>query len=358
MDIKVKWFYRLGFLLLLFIVLFVFIKISPIWQPVLQAILKVAYPFIVAAFIAYLLHPFIEKLHEYGLQWWLSVTIVFLLFFGGIGYGIYKGIPLFVQQLIDLSENLPQFINQFDRWVETIESKTKSWPLSVHNQINDSVHLIYAEFEKILERIKNFLLWLVESIFLILLIPFIAFYMVKDIDYLMDVFWSLVPKKWREQTKIFIKNVDVSLGSYIRGQLIISGLVGLVSSLLFWLINLKYPLLLGSVLGITNVIPYFGPIIGAIPSIFVAATMSTKMIIFVVLIVFTLQFLEGNLLSPLIMGKSLQMHPIMIMFSILIGGEVGGVIGLIIAVPTVAIIKTAIKQAYEQFQKRKNLERE
>lgn len=356
MDIKIKWFYRLGFLLLLFIVLFVFIKLSPIWQPILRAILAVAFPFIVAAFIAYLLHPLIEKLHENGLQWWLSVFIIFILFFGGIGYGIYKGIPIFVQQLLDLSENLPQIITEFEDWVDSIEKKSKSWPLGVHKQINDSLHTLYGEFDKILERVKNFLLWILDSVFIILLIPFIAFYMMKDIKYLQDEFWEIVPRRWREQTKIFIKNVDVSLGSYIRGQLIISGTVGILTSLFFWLIKLKYPLLLGAVVGITNVIPYFGPIIGAIPAVLVALTMSKTIVIYVILIVFVLQFLEGNILSPLIMGKSLRMHPLMIMFSILIGGELGGVIGLIIAVPVVAIIKTAIKQAYDQFQKREKVE--
>lgn len=352
MDIKVKWFYRLGFLLLLFIVLFVFIKISPIWQPILRVILTVAFPFVLAAFIAYLLYPFIHKLHENGLQWWLSVMIVYILFFGGIGYGIYKGIPVFIQQLRDLSENLPQFFAQLEGIVDTIEKKTKSWPLGIHKQINESLHVIYGEFEQILDRVKNFFLWLLESIFLILLIPFIAFYMIKDISYLTDAFWSIVPKKWRKQMKIFIRNVDTSLGSYIRGQFIVSATVGTISTLLFWLIKLKYPLLLGAVLGMTNVIPYFGPIIGAVPAVIVAATMSMKTVILVIVIVIVLQFLEGNVLSPLIMGRSLQMHPLMIIFSILIGGEVGGVVGLIFAVPIVAIIKTTLKQIFDQIQSR------
>ena len=174
-------------------------------------ILTVAFPFVLAAFIAYLLYPFIHKLHENGLQWWLSVMIVYILFFGGIGYGIYKGIPVFIQQLRDLSENLPQFFAQLEGIVDTIEKKTKSWPLGIHKQINESLHVIYGELEQILDRVKNFFLWLLESIFLILLIPFIAFYMIKDISYLTDAFWSIVPKKWRKQMKIFIRNVDTSL---------------------------------------------------------------------------------------------------------------------------------------------------
>ena len=113
---------------------------------------------------------------------------------------------------------------------------------------------------------------------------------------------------------------------------------------------MKYPLLLGALIGITNIIPYFGPIFGAIPAALIAASISVKMIIIVVVIVLVLQFLEGNILSPLIIGKSLHMHPIFIMFALLVGGEVGGVIGLIIAVPILAVIKVSVIHARIHFK--------
>lgn len=188
--------------------------------------------------------------------------------------------------------------------------------------------------------------------FLLILVPFIAFYILKDIDYLKKTFWSFVPKKWREQTRDFLFNVEQSLGNYIRGQLTVCALVGIISMVFFWLIKIDYPLLLGSIIGITNVIPYFGPIIGVVPAAIIASQTSVKMIIFVVLFVFFLQFLEGNILSPYIVGKSLQMHPLLIIFSILIGGEIGGVLGLIMAVPLIAVIKTTILQALDQFKRR------
>lgn len=352
MDIKVKWFYRLGFLLLLLIVLFVFIKLNSIWQPILQVTIKSLLPFLVGAFIAYLLAPFVNQLQRNGLQRWLSVLIIYLLFFGGIGYAIYKGIPAFVQQLKDLSENFPILIEQYEKWAQAIETETKSWPLGIHNRIDESIHGLNKGLENFIERILNFLFWVVDSFVLIILIPFITFYIIKDLDHLKKTFWAFIPEKWQEQVHRFLVNVDQSLGNYIRGQLIVCATIGAISAALFWLIKLKYPLLLGAVIGLTNVIPYFGPIIGAIPVVAIAATSSVQTVIFVIIIVIGLQFLEGNILMPLIYGKTLQMHPLLIMFSILIGGEIGGVIGLIIAVPTVAIIKTAIRQAYEQFRKK------
>src|SRR5690606_20982619 len=108
----------------------------------------------------------------------------------------------------------------------------------------------------------------------IILIPIIAFYMIKDGDYLREVFWELVPVRWRRQLRIFLQNIDEQLGGYIRGQLLLCLIVGFLSTLLFRFIGIKYPLLLGIIIGVTNVIPYFGPIIGAIPACLVALTVS------------------------------------------------------------------------------------
>ena len=114
---------------------------------------------------------------------------------------------------------------------------------------------------------------------------------------------------------------------------------------------MEYPLLLGTIIGITNVIPYFGPIIGAVPAVIIAASISVKMVIIVGVVVLVLQFLEGNILSPLIVGKSLHMHPVLIMFGLLVGGEIAGVAGLIIAVPVLAILKAFVLHAKIHFGK-------
>lgn len=144
---------------------------------------------------------------------------------------------------------------------------------------------------------------------------------------------------------MFIRDVDKSLGGYIRGQLLVCLVIGVISATLFWVFGMKYPLLLGFIIAITNIIPYFGPIIGAVPAVIIAATLSVKMVIITLIIIVVLQFVEGNILSPLIVGKSLHMHPLIIMLSLLAGGEAGGIIGLIMAVPILAILKISLIHA-------------
>ncbi|WAA10285.1 AI-2E family transporter [Fervidibacillus albus] len=351
MDIKVKWFYRLGFFLLLFAVLFIFIKLKPLWKPIVDVIIEATVPFIVAAFIAYLLHPIVKELSDRGIKQWVSVLIIYVLFFAIIGTAIFKGTPVFIRQLRDLSENAPVFLKQYERWVHFVEEETEGWPITFQQQVEQSFQAFDRSVERLVEKAVDTVFWLADKLFLIILIPFIAFYMLKDVDDLKASFFRLIPKRWKEQTIAFIRDVDHSLGNYIRGQFIVCGTVGMASAFGFWFIDLDYPLLFGTLIGATNVIPYFGPIIGAIPVVIVAATKSFQMILFVIVIIFGIQFLEANILSPVIVGKSLKMHPLLIIFSILIGGEIGGIVGLIVAVPFVAIIKTAVKQLIGQIRK-------
>lgn len=156
--------------------------------------------------------------------------------------------------------------------------------------------------------------------------------------------WYLTPPSFRKRGHAFVKAVDESLGNYIRGQLLVCSLIGGAAAIVLWLFHIPYPLVLGMLIGATNVIPYFGPIIGAVPAVFIAFTISVKSVMIVLITVAVLQFLESNVLSPIIVGRSLHMHPVVIMLVLLAGGELFGLIGMILAVPTAAIIRVIIVQ--------------
>lgn len=342
MDIRMKWYYRLAFLLLLFIVLYVFIKLQQLWVPILEVAFALLVPFTIAAFITYLLHPIVEALHSRGVHRGIAILIIYFIFFGGAGYAFYRGIPAMIHQLRDLAENAPAFAAQYKQMVSNIMDHTSHWPAGIHERIEESINGLEQALDRFLARTMTFLMGILNSIVTIAVIPFIAFYMLKDFEVMKRAVWYMTPAKWRQEVTKFLHDVDQSLGSYIRGQLLVCVIIGLLSTLLFWIAGLDYPLLLGAIVGITNVIPYFGPIIGAIPAVIIAATMSVKMVLIALVIVFSLQFLEGNILSPLIVGKSLHMHPLMIMFALLAGGEIAGIIGLILAVPVLVVLRAAI----------------
>jgi predicted PurR-regulated permease PerM len=126
--------------------------------------------------------------------------------------------------------------------------------------------------------------------------------------------------------------------------LLISLFVGVLATLGFWIIDLPYPLVLGLIAGLTNIIPYFGPLLGAVPAVVVALSMNVNTLIFTLLVILIIQLVEGNLLSPYIMGRSIHIHPLFIIFALLVGGEVAGIPGLILAVPVLTCLKVIISE--------------
>lgn len=348
-----KWYYRIGFILLLLIAIYVFLKIRFVWLPIFRVVVIIMLPFVIGGFITYLLHPIVEKLHQKGMHRGLAIFLIYILFFGGIGLGLYKGVPAMIDQIKDLSDSAPVLAEQYRGWITKLETNTREWPDGLQTKIDDGIDAFEEKLDSLLTVIVNLLMKLLNSALILMIVPFIAFYMLKDFPLIKRTFWYITPKEWRKKGTLFLKDVDESLGSYIRGQLLVCIIIGSVSALLFWLFHLKYPLILGLIVGITNVIPYFGPIIGAVPAVIIAATSSVKLVVITLVIVFGLQFLEGNILSPLIVGKSLHMHPLIIMIALTAGGEVGGILGLILAVPVLVVIKVAIVHAKSHFIRRK-----
>ncbi|MCA1056250.1 AI-2E family transporter [Rossellomorea aquimaris] len=349
-----KWLYRLSIALVVSLFLYILFLLKPVWHPILEVTVLSLLPFIVGGFIAYLLHPLVEKIHEAGIHRGIAITLIYVLFFGGLGYTIYKGIPVIIHQLRDLSENAPLFTAQYQKWLQFIQSETSTWPDGIQSQLDERIEGMEAWLTGLVAAALAILLKLMNSLLIIAIVPFVSFYLLKDIEKVKKFFWELTPRKWRDSALRFSRDVDESLGGYIRGQLLVCLIIGALSAGVLWFLGIKYPLILGVIMGVTNVIPYFGPIIGAIPAVLVASTMSLNMILYVVILVIVLQFLEGNILSPLIVGKSLHMHPLFIMGALIIGGEMGGIIGLIVAVPVLAVLKVAFLHGRKHFIHAKN----
>lgn len=349
-----KWLYRLSIALVCAVFLYILFLLKPVWHPVLEVVILSLLPFAIGGFIAYLLHPLVEKLHKAGIHRGIAIMLIYIFFFGGLGYALYKGTPIIIHQLKDLSENAPMFTSQYQKWLHYIQSKTSTWPDGIQSQLDDRIEGMEAWLTGLVAALIAILLKLMNSLLIVAIVPFVSFYLLKDITKVKKFFWELTPVRWRESALRFSRDVDESLGGYIRGQLFVCLVIGGLSAAVLWFMGMKYPLILGVIMGITNVIPYFGPIIGAVPAILVASTISLKMILYVVILVLVLQFLEGNILSPLIVGKSLHMHPLFIMGALIIGGEVGGILGMIVAVPVLAVLKVAFIHGRTHFLHAKN----
>ncbi len=316
-----RWIYRGVLVLLVLLIIFLLMKLFPFYRSFLQILFQLMIPFVIALFLAYLLHPVVEGLHERHIPRWAAILIIYVLFFGGVGYGLYRAYPVFLSQLKDFSKNLPGFVDTYREWIYSVYERTSFLPERVHDRMDHILENVEKFGEDFITSLGTRLTGLFDVFIIVAVIPVLVFYMLKDFPIMKNLLWNLTPSKYREEGREVLIEIDESLGGYIRGQLLVCLFVGVISMLFLWLIGMKYPLLLGGIMGITNIIPYFGPIIGAVPAVILAFTMSTKMVLFVIITVFVVQIIESNLLSPFIVGKSLHIHPILIIFALLLGGD-------------------------------------
>ena len=346
---NMKWIIRLGSLLLLFFVVFLFLKLKPVWLPVLDIILKAMIPFGIATFVSYLLFPVVETLNRKGIKRSWAILLIYLLFFGGLTLALYKGIPIVIGEVEGLLTSTPEVAGHYNAILDWIGEKTAGWPMEIQDRVGKGIHFFESKAETFLLGLMASLVKLLDFVMVFAIIPLISFYFLKDWELIKKAAWYITPSSIRKPASAFLHDVEQSLGDYLRGQLLVCLIVGCVSALLLWLLGIKFSLLLGLFIGVTNVIPYFGPVIGAVPAVIVAAATSAHQVLWVVVIVFGLQFMEGNILSPLIVGKSLHMHPLLIMLALFLGGEVGGVAGLVLAVPILSFLKVSVIHAKVHF---------
>ncbi|MEQ6378353.1 AI-2E family transporter [Bacillaceae bacterium S4-13-56] len=344
-DRLIHWMYFVALGILILIFSYLLFAVYPYIRVVFSFVLKIATPLLISAFIAYLLHPIVESLHRQRIPRWLAILIIYSFFFGGIGWAIYKGYPLLVHQIKDLNEQVPQFIQTYREWISLAYEQTAHLPEAVHDRMDELFVFAETKITELLEGTGKKVTNMMAIIINVAVIPVLVFYMLKDYPLIWKGFYKLIPSRRKEKAHQVISEMDKSLGNYIRGQLLVCFCVGLVSFILLWLIGMKYPLLLSLFMGLTNVIPYFGPIIGAAPALILGITVSFRMALYVLGAVVIVQIIESNLLSPFIVGKSLHIHPIFIIIALLVGGEVGGIIGMILAVPVLTVLKVLVHQS-------------
>ncbi len=320
------------------VVIFLIAKLSTYWLPLLKIIGQALIPFAVAGFITYLLHPVIEWLYKKNYPRWLAILLIYTLFFGGIGYLVYQSIPVAMKQMEQFNKDIPELVDQYEAWTTKIHDGTEHFPTIIHEKVEQSIREVEKYVSVFISTIFDGAKSSLTSMMVLIMIPFITFYMLKDFKDIKKALVHITPERWHEPGAAFFHDVDGTLGGYIRGQLLIGAIIGSIATVGFWFMGMDYSLLLGVIIGITDFIPFFGPLIGSLPALLLAATISWKMLLFVAIFILVIQFLEGNILSPFIVGKSLHMHPIIIMLALVLGEELFGFVGLIIGIPLWAVL--------------------
>ncbi|MFA6327635.1 MAG: AI-2E family transporter [Bacilli bacterium] len=307
-------------------------------------LLQILSPFFIGIFLAWLLNPLVKFFQKKGLNRILSTIIVYAAFLVFTYLLIVGMLPLLLDQLNDFVNILPAIFKEAINWVNDFIDRFQNIEfINIENFKNDVV-LSGTNFIESLtvELPKNILTFLGDTFsaigtFIIGII--VGFYMLFDFDSVEKTLLNFLPKRMRKDAYTLYKETNNSLLGYVKGTLATSLLIFVLSSIIFMIIGLKAPLLLGMICAITNIIPYLGPYIGAAPAILVGFTQGVGIGIATTISILIVQFIEGSFIHPLVMSKTMKLHPVTILIGLLVFGYFFGIIGMIIAAPLMAIIK-------------------
>ncbi len=317
----------------------------------LYALRSVLLPFVVGIAVAYFLDPAVNKL-ENSLKFSrsLATTMVLGLFLLILLPVIAVLGSMAFSQISDFLSNLPQYVDGFVKklkvWLEQVKEYLP--PLENNNLNNlwqgrqgESIKPLVNVIKKIAE--NGFAL--VNVLSLLLISPVVAFYMLRDWHNFTGRILALVPKKHKKNVTDAAKAINRIISGYLRGQLLVCIFLGSFYALGLWLVGLKLGLLIGFLAGIISFIPYVGSISGFLMAmILVVSQYGTLPKILAVIAVFGVgQFLEGNFLTPKLVGENIGLHPVWVMFALLAGGVLLGLLGMIIAVPVAACIGVLLR---------------
>lgn len=324
-------------------IVFMLMQLGPLLSVLFAFLKTVLAPFLIAVLISYLLNPIVALLSRRGVPRSIAVLMIYALFIASITIMLINTIPLFNIQIQELAEHVPEWNQQMQSWIKQFNDNKDFLPQSVKDGIEKSLDKMEQGVTDGVGRMMDGLGSTLNQLFIAFIVPFLAFYMLKDAEVIEKSLVSFLPGKRRKEVLRLLKEIDDALGNYIRGQLLVCFVVGVLAYIGYLIIGVPYPLLLAAAVAVFNVIPYIGPFIGAVPAVLVGLSVSTKMVISVIVVNLVVQMLEGNVVSPQIVGRTLHMHPLFIIFALLVGGEVAGIMGLILAVPFFAVCKVIVE---------------
>lgn len=351
---KNRMFVVLIYILLTIAVLYLLLLIQPLITHVYGFLKAVLAPFIIAMVISYVLNPVVCLLNERKVPRTIAVLLIYVVFLTSVVVVLMNLVPMFMKQLKELNEHMPELTIRTQNWIDGLNHNALL-PQSVRSGIDHSLYQMEKMVSNTVAHFLNEIGTTINMLFVAFIIPFLAFYILKDFQLIEKTALAIVPKSHRKQTVKLLMDIDTALGNYIRGQLLVCVIVGVLAYLGYWLVGMPYPLLLASVVALFNIIPYLGPFFGAAPALIMAATISFKMVLLVGVVNLIVQILEGNVISPQVVGRTLHMHPLSIIFALLVGGELAGVVGLILAVPIFAVLKVIFQHILIYYIQRKTV---
>ncbi len=303
-------------------------------------------PFFLAFILAYLINPIIDRF-EFVFKKRIFAVICFYFVVSFLLFLLLKNVfPLIISELNDLTNSLPFYVVNIKSWILSLKSSYEiQLPILKQFEIFKNLQ---SRLEGNLITFVNYIPQLFISTFstisFLLLIPIILFFFLLNDSSMKVSFYKLIPNKYFEVTVHLLYCIGKKLGNYLRGILIETVIISFCSIIILFLLGADYSIILGLVAGIMNIIPYVGPILGAIPAVIVLYLKfkSLNILVYLVIGFAIVQLIDNMILKPVIYSQSVDLNPVFVMFVLLLGGSIGGIWGLIVAIPIGGILKVIV----------------
>jgi len=353
-------FYTFGILFLVGLTILLYSQLDFILRPIFIVMSTIITPLVISFILYYLLSPIVDSLEKRGVKRVITIIIIYLVVIGLLSWLVIWLFPILQQQFNELVESIPQLFNTVVNYLQNAINN-----ISLNAEQREAFDEGLSSFEDIDMVIIDYLsdgfsgvtniISSVTNVFVIMLIvPVILFFFLKDGSRFIKGFMNKVPPGRRTDISAILRAIDSQVGSYIKGQIIVALANGILMFIGFSIIGLNYNGILAFAGGILSFIPYLGPTLTFIPAAVIALTDSFWMVGKLVIVWGIVQFIEGNLIEPNILGNRLNVHPVTIILILLIMGELLGLVGMILGVPIYAILKVIATYIFQRFQVRYN----
>lgn len=294
--------------------------------------------------LTFLLSPVVETLEMRGIKRPIGILMVYVLA-GVVIFGLLRTLlPPLIDQIASLEKAMraPGFGKQIDAVQVELQSKVPFINFGdLSNRISQMLVQLASKWLEIVTSAGSALMILVIG-------PFVAFFLLKDGDRFVHRFVAIVPNRYFEMTLNVIHKIGIQLGKYIRAWLTEAAIVGALSVIGLAVMGVKYAVIIGVVAGVANLIPYLGPIVGAVPAMVVSViqTGNLSMLLPIVILFVSIRLIDDIVVVPAVYSRGASMHPLTVVLLILIAAELKGVLGMILAMPLYTVFKVVARETY------------
>ena len=330
-----------------------FIVLGFIW--IFKSVLT---PFILGTVIAYLLNPLVKKFSTKGIKRTTSSAFILLIFFTLTTVAIILVAPILVKESTELIEAMPGYLDKLFALIQPHtallqENFGENYMVEAQAFLKENISKILTISGGIAGSIAKGGQALAGAAATIVLTPLVAFYMMREWPAMTKWVEDLIPRQDEKMIKDLLKQIDGKLSGFIRGQLTVAFLLGIIYAVALTIAGLNYGFLIGISAGVLSIIPMVGSTLGLIVAVavawFQAGTLEYVLIIGAIFVAG--QIVEGNILSPKLLGDSVGLHPLWILFALMAGGSLLGILGMLIAVPVAAVIGVLASFVILQYKK-------